>query len=197
MGVLACCAHAGGRPLESEAIPYETYLQAGGLLPVRPVAGNPGSLGRIRPKPGGNPGPRRWRRRRHPRPPLLSARLKPGPLPRGKCYRNKTLAAAREKGDAPVGRTHRKCVAQPGLFAGRAGPVFLRGKAAGRRRGVPTAGAGLFPAVRFPAPDAREACCTTAVTRAETEPFCAGVRPTSGGRDARRKKGEVCGFHNG
>ena len=50
MGVLACCAHAGGRPLESEAIPYETYLQAGGLLPVRPVAGGPGALGRVRPK---------------------------------------------------------------------------------------------------------------------------------------------------
>ena len=42
----------------------------------------------------------------------------------------------------PQARTLRPRVAVPGLFAGATGTVFLRGKAVGRRRDAPAAGAG-------------------------------------------------------
>ena len=59
---------------------------------------------------------------------LFSRQAKPARTPRGKCCRNKTLEAAREKEQAPVGRTPGPRVAVPGLFAGEKETVPPRGE---------------------------------------------------------------------
>ena len=96
--------------------------------------------------------------------------------PRARCYRLGNLAAAREKGAAPVARTPGPRAAVPGLFAGATGTVPLRGKAVGRNARCARRRRGL---------SGRVSQCRD-FSRAKKKPFpCAG-RPS--GRNARRAR---------